>query len=179
LLACSIYVDLNPVRAGIAETPETSEFTAAYERIAARDAQSPQTEVADTAGFPPTVSQDAWLSPVPDADVPRLDAARAPSLPGPRASDRGFLPLTLDEYLELLDWTGRQVRADKRGAIPDHLLPILERLQVNADAWVDTIQTLGRSFRRAIGRASSLAALAAQRGKHWFQGVTAGKEAFG
>ncbi len=27
VLACSVYVDLNPIRAGIAETPETSWWT--------------------------------------------------------------------------------------------------------------------------------------------------------
>lgn len=36
LLACSVYIDLNPVRAGLAELPETSEFAGVYERIAAR-----------------------------------------------------------------------------------------------------------------------------------------------
>ena len=104
---------------------------------------------------------------------------RLASSPSWRASNRGFLPLTLDEYLELLDWTGRQVRTDKRGAIPAALLPILERLQINAEAWVDTIEQFGRRFRRAIGRASSMTAFAGVRGKCWFQGLSASRMAFG
>jgi hypothetical protein len=48
-----------------------------------------------------------------------------------RASDQGFLPISLEHYAMLLDWTGRQLRADKRGAIPDHLAPIMERLALN------------------------------------------------
>ena len=34
----------------------------------------------------------------------------------------------VDQYFMLLDWTGRELRADKRGAIPEHLAPIVERL---------------------------------------------------
>ena len=33
LLACSMYVDLNPVRAAIAESPAESVHTSAYDRI--------------------------------------------------------------------------------------------------------------------------------------------------
>jgi hypothetical protein len=133
-LACSIYIDLNPIRAGLADTPETSQFTAAFERIAARQYQramevghpmrSAEAEVADV-----PAARDGWLAPVPDADVPLEPSEPAGHCGTPvrRASHRGFLPMTLEEYLELLDWTGRQVRADKPGAIPLGLAPILER----------------------------------------------------
>jgi hypothetical protein len=43
------------------------------------------------------------------------------------------LPLELPKYLSLLDWTSRQLRAGKRGSIPDHLAPILDRLRINGD----------------------------------------------
>jgi hypothetical protein len=36
ILACSVYVDLNPVRAGMAATPEATAHTSAYERIQGR-----------------------------------------------------------------------------------------------------------------------------------------------
>ena len=37
VIACMAYVDLNPVRAKQAETPETSRLTSVHDRIAARD----------------------------------------------------------------------------------------------------------------------------------------------
>ncbi len=95
-----------------------------------------------------------------------------------RASNKGFLPLRLEQYLELLDWTGRQTRPDKRGQIPADLLPILERLRLSSETWVETVLNFGRWFRLAAGRADSLAAEAARRGRHWLQGVSHSRAAF-
>jgi REP element-mobilizing transposase RayT len=169
VLACSIYIDLNPIRAKLAETPETSKFTAAFERIAARQAAAG--ECLNDGTVPGDAARDAWLSPVPDSDAERSARDVAPTCRAARASNRGFLPLSLDDYLALLDWTGRQIRSDKRGAIPDDLRPILERLAINADAWLDTVTCFGRWFHRAVGLVSSMAARASRSGRHWFQGL--------
>jgi len=56
-----------------------------------------------------------------------------PLMTGPHG--KRFLDINLDEYLELLDWTGRQIVEGKKGAIPPHLAPILFRLEVEKDQW--------------------------------------------
>jgi len=117
---------------------------------------------------------DAWLSPVELQGEATAESQAAER----RASNRGFLPLKLDQYLELLDWTGRQTRPDKRGQIPAELLPILERLQLSSETWVETVLNFGRWFRLAAGRVDSLAAEAGRRGRRWLQGVSHSRAAF-
>ena len=98
--------------------------------------------------------------------------------PPRRASNLGFLPVSLADYLRLLDWTGRQIRHDKRSAIPADLAPILERLHVAGDVWVEQVKHFGRWFRRAVGRASTLSEAAAQRGRRWLHGISHSRAAF-
>jgi len=88
------------------------------------------------------------------------------------------LPLKWEQYLELLDWTGRQTRLDKRGQIPAELLPILEQLRLSSETWVETVLNFGRWFRLAAGSVGSLAAEAARRGRRWLQGVSHRRAAF-
>ena len=80
-----------------------------------------------------------------DATGPDLDSS------GRRASRKGFLPLSLCEYLALLDWTGRAIHNKKRGAIPSELAPILVRLGIDGNGWCDLVRNFGRLFRRAAG----------------------------
>jgi REP element-mobilizing transposase RayT len=216
ILACSIYVDLNPIRAGVTQTPEQSTYTSAYDRIQSMVSVSPSAAELDQASLVAqpaegsidpissgaAVCSDSWLCELtlqegpgeidggrstPSTSVPGFTCAE-PAMPtgepqsrprrAARASEQGYLPIKFDKYLSLLDWTGRQIRASSRGTIPAHLAPILERLGVIGDCWVETVRQFGRRFKTAVGRPDSLTALAARRGKAWLQGRNAAALAF-
>jgi hypothetical protein len=188
LTACLVYVDLNPIRAGIAETPETSRFTSVFERIealcAAGNAGS-ASEPKATAGACDVTHQGTderasqsrvpqrtasaradWLSPF-ELSQTTVDQ----SAPTCRASNSGCLQMPFSEYLQLLDWTGRQFRADKRGAIPCELAPIFERMQISGESWLDLVHDFRRKFRRAAGTPASLMKEAQKRGCQKMQGI--------
>ena len=167
ILSCSIYVDLNAIRAGISRTPEQSTFTSAFDRIRARWQQT-QEEMGTSVSIPLTEQADAWLAPIflderadaleksPPSDAVGGSACETESPPAPRRSicnptrsswisNKGFLPMTRDQYLSLLDTVGRVIREGKRGAIPAELPPILERLGIDPGRWLDC---LSEAFRR-------------------------------
>ena len=98
-----------------------------------------------------------------DAIGPDADPSRR------RASRKGFLSISLRDYLELLDWTGRALRSGKSGSIPQHLAPILSRLGLDCHAWCDLVSKFGKVFKRAAGTAEHLADEAERRGISWMQ----------
>ena len=169
VLACAAYVDLNPIRAAMAESLETSLFTGAKDRIDDLRKRANRTLVSDhdwERSQPCPYS--GWMSPI------GIDEAADPigsdtSETGRRASEKGFLSISLCAYLELLDWTGRQLRSDKRGAIPSHLAPILRRLGLDSACWCDLVSKFGRYFKRAVGTAEHLKEEATRRGQNWLQ----------
>ncbi len=181
VLTCSAYVDLNPVRAGKAKTPESSKFISAADRISQR--QKP-TKSADE-------SRDGWLSPMPNgrattagsktsrAKTPKMDRKSIRAKPARRASNDEWISLPLDDYLQLLDWTGRQIRLDKRGAIPNDLSPILDRLKIQPTAFVEVVSNFGRWFKYAAGSTEKMRQRAKATHRSWFQGLTNCQTAFG
>jgi len=71
----------------------------------------------------------------------------------------------LDDYLELLDWAGRTIREGKRGAIPAHLSPILDRLGINQSIWTDLATKLDRHFSHVVRRVRQVVDAAKRAGR--------------
>ena len=175
VIACMAYVDLNPIRAKCADRPEHSAFTSvqdriharqAYQRAAALLALAPESApaLAPTLRAGALATHDAgpeaglWIAPIAAATV-----------------GLGNMPvISLDDYLTLVDDTGRLVRAGKRGAIPQRLAPILERLHLDVAAWMNLMHRAGAFRGTAFGNPTARLREAVRRGARWIVDVTCG-----
>ena len=144
LLACAAYVDLNPIRAAMAETLETSEFTSVQRRIQAL-------QRAETAMPGNGVTVDSFLSPL-TIDEKNDSIGTCANQSRERCSDKGFLSLSFMDYLELLDASSRMVRPDKSGYTPSDVAPVFARLKLDPDYWKLQIQDFGRLFSNVAGK---------------------------
>lgn len=171
VLTCAAYVDLNPIRAGIAQTPETSSFTSARERILARQARKKLEAIEETDLL---VEHDKALDRLKQQANSAEWLCPFKNKPG----RRGFLSLDQESYLDLLDWTGRQFVAGKKGAIPPHLAPILERLEVDHQQWLISSRHFDSMFFRVAGKVSSMIQSALCSGQKWMKGKQSGEIAF-
>ena len=127
LLSGMVYVDLNPIRAGMADRPETSDHTSIRERV------SPEFDV-----------QQAVEDQIECGDLLGFNTPLKPLLPFENqlaeALQNGIL-FNFQDYLQLVDWTGRIIRRDKPGYIDERLPPILKRLGISSYQWqINTTQ---------------------------------------
>jgi hypothetical protein len=127
LADCSVYVDLNPIRARMAKSPETSDHTSVKRRIEhAKKAAQPNHPKQQAKGLLPFVGN-------PRKEMPK------------------GLPFRLTDYLELVDWTARIVRDDKRGAMSDSYSPILKQLQIDPAQWLTLTTRFESRFKVLVG----------------------------
>jgi hypothetical protein len=121
------YVDLNPVRAGMVDTPEASSHTSLRERL--QPEFDVQQAIDDQTGCGDLLDFRTPLKPLLPFENRLLNEPQT-----------GIL-FNFEQYLALVDWTGRIIRGDKRGHIDNALPPILNRLQITADQWrINTTQ---------------------------------------
>ncbi|MCB1677235.1 MAG: transposase [Halioglobus sp.] len=122
LLACMAYVDLNPLRAGIAQSPETSDYTSIQERLGTSSRSARPTKPAIAPHEKPVTALEA---------KPLLHFETATV-----AERQSGIPFPFKDYLALVDWTARQGRSDKSGAIAGDLPPLLSRMDIPIDQWL-------------------------------------------
>lgn len=137
LLSCMAYVDLNPIRAGMAKTPESSEHTSIRERL------QPQINLRTAIR---TRTQQALV---------KRRLSLKPLLPfsgDTNDTQKIGLPISFSNYLHLIDWTSRIVRHDKQGAINSDIPNILDRLNIDSDTWLRNSTAFEMNYQKQFRR---------------------------
>ena len=138
LAAAMAYVDLNPVRAGIAKNVERSDHTSVQAR----------------------------------AESLREQPAGATEMMRPNVGLSVFrLPMTEAEYIQLVDYTGRQIRPEKLGAISETEPPALRRPGLDANHWTGQVKGVGSAYWRIVGGAEAIVEKAQAIGQAWMKGT--------
>ena len=143
-----VYVDLNPIRAKMATTPEQSDHTSIQQRIKkAMNTQHPGNRNQQ----PETL--------LPFVGYPRKDIPTG-------------LPFRLNDYIELVDWSGRILREDKKGAIANKLPPILQRLDMDARQFIYLSQNFEHPFKNLVGATHHVRKACQSLGQNWVHGMS-------
>ena len=121
VLACMAYVDLNPIRAKMETTPETSKHTSIFQRSKAIKQKKCQ----------------------PYQLLPFVGNHKQHMPKG--------IAYSLKDYCELVEATGRCIREDKAGHIDHQHNPILERLGLSDEQWLTLTTEFEQHFCYAAG----------------------------
>jgi REP element-mobilizing transposase RayT len=138
LAAAMVYVDLNPVRAGMAEGVLDSRHTSVKQRAEAIQAGH--------------VEPSAALQPI-------------------AGIGSSVLGLTNEQYIELVDWSGRQLYPGKRGKIEANEPRALAKLGISNQRWEHDVKGVGNGYWRVVGTAQGLIDKAIALGQQWLKGI--------
>lgn len=78
------------------------------------------------------------------------------------------LPFSLDDYLQLLDWSGRIIREDKLGAIPENTPPLIDQLGIAPVRWRTVMKPPVPRHQKALGSAAHIKKYCQATGQQWF-----------
>lgn len=165
VIAAMAYVDLNPIRAAMAETPEESDYTSIQQRILEQTSKI-------------AARNESALEKIPED----LRAAIGRLMPftdqAPDNPERA-IPYDSRDYLELVDWSGRAIIEGKRGSIAENLPPILDRLKIDPDNYIRFInRTQKHRFHSVIGSVDTMRDLADRFGRTFLKGQNAAAALF-
>lgn len=155
-LQAMAYVDLNPVRAKAAQSLEDSDFTS----IQARCTHSVSPMAALLLPFSKSLTHN---------NMKTRD----------KNFDKEHIAYNFDDYIQLVEWTGRQIKDGKKGFISSDVRSVLDALQMNQEAWVSNCIALEKYYRRAIGCAARMKDFCGKTKQQRIVGIAAARRAFG
>ncbi|MDM7480979.1 MAG: transposase [Halomonas sp.] len=186
LLMAMSYVDLNPIRAGLCETPEESDYTSVQARLAPEKVEARVTQsIAQMAAKAINETQPNALGTLSgealdsraDEPLEAKETAQAALQPAPllpfdaTGREDWAIPYALSDYLELVETLGRCLHPHKRGFIPEKTPRLLERLGVDTEAFIAHGTRFLKEFGTAVGKPAALIELAARRQAKFLRGM--------
>ena len=150
ITACAVYIDLNLIRAHVAKTVELSNHTSGQLRARAFKknlTKSTDKQTVDEHAIEVNAA-DAFLSPIStsgDSQTPGL----MPSRTGKRCSDKGFLAMKEQAYLELLDWT--RSASEEPGRRDITRPPTLSKWGISSPVWLKMATDFSKLFPTMAG----------------------------
>jgi hypothetical protein len=172
-----IYCDLNPIRAQIATSIETSINTSGFVRYQAEQAKNNILNADELKENQPhkklnnrqekeikeqkkIANKVTWLAPIEKLDLNLKDNSRTP-----------ILNITTNKYLEFLDFTGREYHKDKPGIISGNIAPILEVMGLSQKQWFENLKNYGKWYYRVLGPLIDLKEKLISTKQRWFKGI--------
>ena len=151
LLTCMTYVDLNPIRAGLADTLEDSDFTSIRERLLAAARPAGETSAV-----------------CPEGLLPFFDQVQGGSGVEP-------LPATFVDYVEMLKWTADAYR-NRANVVPPPA--VIERIGLDPTELVETMRSYPRRFFTMVGETHRIDLEAKRRGYRRRPGIGASQRLY-
>ena len=148
IFSCMAYVDLNPVRAKITQTLEDSKHTSIKKRL---------DEIKQTN---PEDSQTLL-----DSEISELS----------NKTSSKALPMTLKSYLELVEWTGRNIVHPNKAAMPKHISSCLEQLNLQQIHWLKQLENFEQHYCHVVGPIELIKKKAQQLSLRCMKGMTAAR----
>ncbi|MCW8876803.1 MAG: transposase [Kangiellaceae bacterium] len=148
LVSCMAYVDLNPIRANMAQKLEDSKHTSIHCRLDNIKQQEP-------------IKVQAYL------DSPTLPVL---------SSDKSLpLALSLKDYILLVEWTGKSIVYPHKHAIPQGVASILECLNLQQNHWLKHIQQFNENYCHVVGHFQQIKNKATSLKQRCMRGISAAK----
>jgi len=148
VFSCMAYVDLNPVRAKITEKLEDSHHTGIKSRIDSIKEKQP-------------VDVQGYL----DESIQAISSSVKTK----------SLPISLKDYIELVEWTGKNITYPNKSAMPKQIQSTLQNLNLQQNHWLKQIENYNNHYCHVVGTVEQIRDKAKQLKKRSMRGVSAAK----